>query len=95
MSLDSQLHRPTKANYHSAGNPGEEGFAHWIEIFDAAWNRIALCVDSSAVARKIESAARQCAEAMEAQAELDKALAAQGTTRDHESATGNEERGAA
>jgi len=91
MSLDSQLHRPTRTNYHSAGNPGEEGFADWIEVFDEAWNRIALCVHSSTFARQLESAARRCAEAMEARTAIDESLAAQSTLTDHESATGNDE----
>ena len=88
--IDVQFQNPNEASYYTAGKIGEPGFCDWILIgaqFDRSVN---LGVRDPAFARQLESAARQCAEAMEAREKIDEAIEAQGKLTDHESATGNE-----
>jgi len=78
-------------SYYTAGEVGTAGFSDWIGVRGSDGQSVAIAVDSVDLARSLESAARQCAEAIEAREKIDEAIEAQGKPTDHESATGNDE----
>lgn len=71
MQIHVQVFNPDVSRHKIAGEPGKAGYAHWVEIGNFA-QLVEFDVPNADFARKLESAARSCAEAMEAEEAVSK-----------------------